>query len=150
MSTFSDTQIDRLATRVRRRLPHPTARQFVKYLVVGGSNTAVDFAVYALIVLLGGWYVAAKIVAACAGMINGYIHNGRWTFRAGRFRVQTLARYGVVALGGLALNLALLVLLVEDLHVHKILGQAIAIPFVAGLTFVANRRWTFRHVLATD
>lgn len=148
MTTTSHSQIDRLVTRVAARLPEPVARQFVKYAVVGGSNTAVDFLVYTTIVLLGGWYVAAKVVAAGAGMLNGYVHNRRWTFRAGAFRLRTLLRYAFVAVAGLALNLGLLVLLVEALHVHKILAQALVLPFVACVTFVANRRWTFRHALA--
>jgi putative flippase GtrA len=137
----------RAAHAARERLPHPTFRQFVKYVLVGGSNTAVDFAVYAALVLSGFPYVGAKVVAASVAMVNGYILNRRWTFRAGAYQLRTLARYVGVALGGLAVNVAVLVLLVEVLGVNKLLAQAIVIPFVALMTFAGNRLWTFGEAL---
>ncbi len=53
-------------------------------------------------------------------------------------------RWGVVQGCGLALNLGLLYLFVDDAGVEKLLGQAFATAIVTVITFLVNRAWTFR------
>lgn len=119
------------------------ARQLATYAAVGVVITLLDFALFVLLVQTGGGYAPAKAASACLGMVAGYALNERLTFQAGR-RVVGLLRYGLVACAGLALNLALLGVLVEGAALAPVPAQAVAIPVVAVATFVANRRWTFR------
>ena len=119
-------------------------RQLSKYAVVGGLNTAIDFALYALLVLGGVWYVAAKVMAWAVATVNGYVLNRRWTFEAGPFCRVGLAKYTAVQASGMAVNVGLLVALVELAGVGQLLAQVIAAPLAALVTFLANRHWTFR------
>jgi putative flippase GtrA len=52
-------------------LEHREVRHATKYGIVGVLNVAIDFALYALLVSLGVWYVAAKGISLTVATING-------------------------------------------------------------------------------
>lgn len=120
---------------------HP--HQFIRFCLVGLSNTALSLVVFVIAVSAGVPYLAASCGAFAAGALNGYTLNRVWTFKAGSFRAQGLVRYVFVQGLGLGLNVALLAALVEGLHVGSIAAQAIVLPVISILTFAVNRRWTF-------
>ena len=122
-------------------MSHP--HQFVRFCIVGLSNTALSLIVFVVAVSAGVPYLAASCGAFAAGAINGYTLNRVWTFKAGSFRAQGLARYVLVQGLGLGLNAALLAALVEGLNLASIPAQALVLPFISVLTFALNRRWTF-------
>jgi putative flippase GtrA len=120
---------------------HP--HQFVRFCIVGLSNTALSLVVFVIAVSVGVPYLAASAGAFAVGALNGYTLNRVWTFKAGSFRAQGLARYVLVQGLGLALNVGLLAALVELLDVASIPAQAMVLPAISILTFALNRRWTF-------
>ena len=65
-------------------------RQAVKYGIVGFSNVAIDFALYAALVAFGVWYPLAKTLSLVIATANGYTFNRLWTFRAGPLRYVVL------------------------------------------------------------
>ena len=130
-------------TTVRDILGHRESRQIVKYAIVGVTNVAIDFVLYAVLVDAGLGYVLAKVLSLAVATANGYTFNRLWTFRAGRHRHSMAARYYAVQCFCLALNLVLLALLIEVADVGEVPAQAIALPFVAGVSFLINRFWTF-------
>ena len=132
---------------LHRARAHHEVRRAVKYGIVGVANVTLDFALYAVLVSVGVWYPLAKTGSLVVATANGYTFNRLWTFRAGAHRNAFLAKYVTVQLSCLALNLTLLVLLVEVGGLHKILAQAVALPLVAGISFSAQRLWTFRGAL---
>ncbi len=109
---------------------------------MGATNTVLSFAVYVALVAAGRPYLAAGAVAFAAGAVNGFVLNGRWTFRA----AGSAPRYVVVQLAGLAATTGLLRLLVEA-GAGRIGGYLVAIPLVTVATFVANRAWAFAQMI---
>src|SRR5207237_7563732 len=93
--------------------PPSLAQQLVRFALVGASNTALSWSLYALGVKLGVPYPLAAAGSFAAGAVNGYTLNRTWTFRAGGFSAARLARYACVQGVALALNVGLLVALVE-------------------------------------
>ena len=127
------------------------ARQFVKFGIVGVSNTLLSFAVYALLLkVLGVWYLGASAIAFAVGAANGFLWNRRWTFREHVGDALTPVRWFVVQGFGLLLNLGLVYVFVEHAGLDKLVGQACATAIVTVLTFFANRAWTFRMHPAAD
>jgi putative flippase GtrA len=124
-------------------VPHPGVRQFGRYAIVGAGNTVLDSLVYAVLIHVGLGYVVAKLIAAAVALLNGFAFNRRWTFREPTARLKRLPRYVVVQAAGTGANLAVLVALVEGLSLNPLIGQLIALPAVAGITFVGNKLWTF-------
>jgi putative flippase GtrA len=128
------------------RLPiAPVLVQFAKFGIVGVANTLLTFAVFTVLVKgFGVWYLAASAIGFLVGTVNSFLLNRRWTFRGHVGDALTPVRWFVVQGCGLALNLALIYLLVDGAGLDKLLGQAFAIGVVTVLTFLANRAWTFR------
>jgi putative flippase GtrA len=144
-----------------RRLPGPARRvsvpvlvQFVKFGIVGVSNTLLTFAVYTLLLkVFGVWYLAASAIGFIVGAVNGFLLNRRWTFRGHVGDAFTPVRWTVVQGCGLLANLGLVYLFVEEVSLDKLIAQACATAIVTVLTFLANRAWTFRmhpHMAAAD
>ena len=114
-----------------------------RFLVVGASNTLLTLAAYAMLLAAGLPYLAALAPAYALGALNGYTLNRAWTFRAGPFRGAGLARYALTQGAGLGLNAALLAVLVRDVGADELLGQALALPIVTAILFLASRHWVF-------
>src|ERR1700751_631367 len=125
----------------------PLLLQFIKFGIVGVSNTLLTFAVYTLLLkVFGVWYLLASAVGFGVGAVNGFLLNRRWTFRGHVGDARTPLRWTVVQGCGLGLNEALLYLWVDGVGLDKLLGQVFATGVVPGVTFLANRAWTFRTV----
>lgn len=111
--------------------------QLVRFGVVGVTNTALTAATYALLRVGGAPALVAAPIGFAAGAANGYVWNGRWTFRARP--PGAVHRYLLVQLGALCATDGLL---------------AGGVPYVGVLgcvtvcSFVACRRWAFRQRVA--
>ncbi len=133
-----------VAAHPRRRDAHVLV-QFVKFGIVGISNTLITLLVYTLLLkVFGVWYIAASAIGFALGATNGFLLNRRWTFRAHVGDALTPVRWGIVQTAGLGINLGLLYLFVHDAGVDKLLAQVAATAVVTVSTFFANRAWTFR------
>ena len=135
----------RAVVRHAERLKGPVFIQFVKFGLVGVSNTALTFIVYTLLLkAFGVWYLGASAIGFAVGATNGFLLNRRWTFREHVGDNLTPVRWAVVQGCGLGINEGLLYLLVHDGRLDKLLAQALATIVVTVSTFFANRAWTFR------
>ena len=129
----------------RWRLDRGTALQFVKFGIVGVSNTLITLLVYTLLVkVFGVWYIASSAIGFAVGAVNGFLLNRRWTFSEHVGDRFTPLRWLIVQGSGLMVNLALVYLFVTAAGLDKLVGQAFATLIVVVLTFLANRAWTFR------
>ena len=127
------------------RLNAPAIVQFVKFGIVGVSNTLLSFAVYTLLLkAFGVWYVAASGIGFTVGAVNGFLLNRRWTFRGHVGDALTPVRWFVVQGCGLGLNLSLVYLFVDGFGMDKLIGQVPATAIVTVVTFLVNRAWTFK------
>lgn len=118
-------------------------RTLPRYVLVGGSNTLISLAVYASLLSLGLGYAAAVAVAYAAGLANGYTLNRRWTFLAGSFSIDSLARYTAIQVSGLLLSVGLTSLFVERFGVPSFPALVLSWPPVIAVTFTATRFWAF-------
>lgn len=129
----------------RRRFELANVIQFVKYGLVGASNTLITLVTYALCVkLLGVPYLVSLPIGYALGGLNSYLLNRHWTFQAGHLsHAHSGTRFAIVQLGAILANEGLLYVLVHDAHVEKIAAQAILTVPVVVITFFINRVWTF-------
>jgi putative flippase GtrA len=128
-----------------RILRMPLVLQFVKFGIVGVSNTVIAFAVYTLLLkVFGVWYVAASGIGFAVGAVNGFLWNRAWTFRGHVGDALTPVRWFVVQTCGLLLDLALVYMFVDGAGLDELLGQAATTVIVTVITFFVNRAWTFK------
>ncbi len=113
--------------------------------MVGTSGYLVNLAVFVVLFKgLGAHHLVAAVGAFCVAWTTNFVFNKHWTFRRhGLSTLQQGARNLAVSLIGLALNLLFLEILVLA-GVPEIPAQAMAIAAVTPVSFLINRRWSFR------
>ena len=132
-------------TPVHNRLRHPVIGQFIKFGLVGVSNTLLTFLVFTVLLkVFDVQYLVASAIGFAVGAVNGFLLNHAWTFRGHSGGSFAALRWFVVQGCGLLVNLGVVYLMVEHVGTDKLVGQAIATVVVVVLTFFANRAWTFR------
>ena len=139
----------------------PGFRQLIKFAIVGISSTAVNFAVLNLmLIVLHLTKYPAVTVAFLVSVVNGYIWNKRWTFKAAQAKaVHTqFTQFLLVNTVGLGLDLLIIKLIsvplerylhFPDQHLTMVvatnLAQLVATGVAVFWNFFANRFWTFKH-----
>jgi putative flippase GtrA len=124
----------------------PVVVQFIKFGLVGVSNTVLTFLVYTLLLkVFGVWYLLASAIGFIVGATNGFLLNRRWTFAEHVGDSLTPVRWAVVQGFGLGVDELLLYVFVHDANLDKLLAQAFATIVVTVSTFFVNRAWTFRE-----
>jgi putative flippase GtrA len=121
-------------------------RRLLRFALVGGSNTLVTVLSYSLLIELGLPYLAAAVIGYAAGILNGYTWNRIWTFETGPFHLPEFSRYVVVQASGLALNLLLLLVLIEGLGMPRGFAEILSVVPIVLVTYSLNRSWTFRQI----
>jgi putative flippase GtrA len=134
------------AWRERRAL-----RQFIKFCIVGGINTVVDFGAYFLLTRQtaffshdGGHYLLAATLTFSLAVVSSFCLNTFWTFRAGGPGWHRRApQFVAVTLVGLFIN-DLVMYLVVTAGGHDMVGKVAAAGLVTFWNFFAQKHWTFR------
>jgi putative flippase GtrA len=121
--------------------------QLFQFGVVGAVGYVVNLAVFTMLtVALNVQHILAAIIAFSVAVSNNFLWNRIWTFResaeGGNAGFQA-TRFFAVSLGGLAVNLGVLALLVDVVGAPEIPSQAIAIAVATPVNFVGNKLWTF-------
>ncbi len=119
--------------------------QLFKFGVVGASGYFVNLTAFALLNELAGvHYLVAAIVAFCIAVSNNFVWNRAWTFRGteGHPGFQA-ARFLIVSVAALGINLAVLALLVDAAGVQALPAQALAVAVAMPCNFIGNKLWTF-------
>jgi dolichol-phosphate mannosyltransferase len=123
----------------------PELPRFARFALVGGAGYLVNLAVYTTLVHAADVvYIAAATVSFGVAVTHNYLLNRSWTFRdaRGAFFGQG-ARFLVVSIGALGVNLFLLQLFVAA-GGTKVFAQAVAIVLALPVNFIGNRLWSFR------
>lgn len=123
--------------------------QFVKFGVVGVSNTLISYVVYIVLVSLNWHYLLASIGGFLVSVINAYYWNDRYVFKAepGEERawwkvfLKTFTSYAGT---GLILNNILLILWVDVVGLHEMLGPVLNLFVTIPLNFLLNKYWAYR------
>lgn len=126
-----------------------TVRQFVKFGIVGATNTAWDFGVYYILTRgMFGFslhFLTANIIAFTVSVINSYLLNRAWTFRSTDTRHHVLfTKFLIVNLITLGLYELLLYALIDRARLFDLIAKLISVGVVMVWNFAANKFWTFR------
>lgn len=119
--------------------------QLAKFGLVGASGYVVNLAVFAVLTdNLGLYHSAAALGAFCVAVSNNFLWNRRWTFGPGEGPAHfQAARFLVVSVASLCLNLAVLQTIVATGAISILAAQAIAVAVAMPFNFLGNRLWTF-------
>ncbi len=120
-------------------------RQFGTFALVGLTGTALHYSLLYLLVEFGG--VGPLVASGCGaliGLLVNYFLNHGLTFKSDQSHYRAFPKFVLIASIGLAINLALMALLVNRLQIYYMLAQVLVTGVVLVWNFLANRFWTFR------
>lgn len=127
-----------------------TLIQFIKFGLVGMSNTALSYIVFYILVKFNIHYQVANIIGFIVGVLNSYFWNNRYVFKTaeGEIRnhfktlLKTFVAYGIT---GLVLQGFLLWLFVEILNMNSLVAQLFGLAITVPLNFIINKFWSFKN-----
>lgn len=125
-------------------------KQFIKFGIVGISNTLISYVVYVVLLRLKMHYIGANIIGFLVSVVNAYYWNNKYVFKEqdGEQRIwwKTLGKTFMSYAGtGLILSNILLVVLVDCLDVSEVIAPIIILLFTVPLNFIMNKYWAFRQ-----
>lgn len=129
--------------------------RFLKFAVVGGIGTVVDFSMLNLMHLAFGLpLVTANTISFCLAVISNFTWNRLWTFPESRQRClwQQLGQFAAVNAVGLVINQAVFLSLNHYVFEPRLgalgynVAKAIAIIIVLFWNFGINRIWTYKGI----
>lgn len=126
-----------------------TLRQFIKFGVVGVSNTLISYVTYVICLAAGMYYLVGSILGFIISVLNSFYWNSRYVFVQKEKDFSSIVRAFVkMALSysftGLILNNILLVVLVEWIHIPEIVAPLVVLLVTIPLNFILNKLWAFR------
>ena len=130
--------------------------QFVKFGIVGLSNTVISYVIYVVSLLLfqrNGWlvsvdYLVAQVIAFILSVLWSFYWNNKYVFKQDedeeRNILQALLKtYISYAFTGLFLNSVLSWIWVEIVHIPKLFAPIINLLISVPLNYVMNKFWAF-------
>ncbi|WP_052339474.1 GtrA family protein [Gorillibacterium massiliense] len=150
--------------------------QFIRFNLVGLVNTAVDFAIFTLLI---SFHVPDKLAQTCsyaAGTLNSFLLNKYWTFRhkktgeqeipAPISNYQTSAprsgfarpsrsswlqalRFAILNAANLGLSVLLLGLFTSRMGLSSLAAKAVVTVFTMLVNFAGSKLWVFRQTKST-
>lgn len=129
--------------------------QRVAFIVVGGINTVVAFAIFIVCSETAGHLVDHRFgkiagslvtlgITHVLSVLSAFVMHRRFVFRVRGHVLRDLVRFWSVYLGVWATNLVTLPVLV-GLGLHRIPAQAIFVASTTLLTYFAHRHFSFRR-----
>ncbi len=130
--------------------------QFIKFGIVGVSNTIVNYVIYCAVLLgLSGFrffaktdYIFAQIIAFVLSVLWSFYWNNKYVFRERENRVWWKAlfkTYASYAFTGLFLNVILSFVWVEILGISKLISPIINLLVSVPVNFLMNKFWAFKN-----
>lgn len=117
--------------------------KFTSFALVGVLGTAAHYLVLYLLVETQGYNpVLASACGAFAGLLVNYVLNFKLTFNSTQAHTRTFPKFALIALCGMAFNVALMAVLTP--HFYYLYAQVLTTLLVLHWNFFANTLWTFK------
>lgn len=123
--------------------------QFIKFGIVGFSNTVISYLVYALLTYYGIPYVAANIIGFIVSVLNSFFWNSKFVFKKDEGENRnvwwTLCKTFISYAGtGLILSNILLVFFIEKIGISKYIAPIFGLIITIPINFLVNKFWSFK------
>ena len=119
--------------------------QFVKFCLVGVSNTAISLGVYYIFLMIDpDFYIIGNAAGFVISVLNSYFWNSKFVFdkkdEKGKTIVKTFVAYGT----NLLLGTILLYLFVDILNISEYLAPLLNLIITVPLNYVLNKKWVMK------
>ena len=121
--------------------------QFLKFCLVGLSNTIITYGFYYALTFLGFPYVVANTIGFFIGMVNAFYWNNKFVFKIQEKRnifITFIKMILVYSSTGIILSNILLYVFIEKIQLSKYIAPAIILTITIPLNFILNKFWCFK------
>lgn len=135
-----------------------TFQQFVKFGIVGLSNTLISYLIYFIVLLAeraiyifkNSDYIIAQIVAFLLSVLWSFFWNNKYVFQAKENEERQILSalfktYISYSFTGIFLNSILLVIWVKGLGISEFIAPIINLLISVPVNFLLNKFWAFRQ-----
>lgn len=134
----------------RRTLYAIIADQRVRFLLVGGINTGLGYALFVVLDLfifhkIPFGYLGSLIGSSAVAIVIAFILYRRFVFKVTGRVWSDFAKFVTVYLLAIGINFFSLPLLVELLGLNSLVAQALIIVVTTMISFLGHRRFSFRR-----
>lgn len=123
-----------------------TILQFVKFCIVGVSNTLISYVIYSILVLINIYYILASIIAFIVGITNSFYWNDKFVFATNKNKffvyLKTVLSYSFT---GIIVHNIFLILLIEKFSINKYIAPLFILIITIPLNFILNKFWAFNE-----
>ncbi|WP_438299327.1 GtrA family protein [Pseudomonas sp. NMS19W] len=112
-------------------------RRWIQFLIGGGLNTGLTYCLY---LMLSYWidYQVAYAIAYATGIVFAYVFNSKVVFKVQQSWIG-MAIYPSIYLVQYLLGALILNLLVEHLHLHKVIAPILVILLLLPCSYLLNK-----------
>lgn len=120
-------------------------KQFLKFGIVGVSNTLISLIIYYTLVYFKCNYIIANAIGFIISVLNAYYWNKHYVFKnKNQSKLKEIIKvyfsYGIT----FVLSTVLLYEMVDVLHVSKYIAPIINLCITVPLNFILNKLWAFK------
>lgn len=119
--------------------------QFIKFGIVGASNTVISLVIYYVLIYFTVNYIVANTLGFIVSVLNAFYWNNKYVFKKTKSNnfnalIKSFVCYGSTFL----LSTVLLIIMVKYLKISEIIAPIINLIITIPLNFMLNKFWTFK------
>ena len=119
--------------------------QFVKFCLVGVSNTLISLAVYYVFVIIDArLYIIGNAVGFVVSVLNAYFWNSKFVFDKKDEKVKTVVKTFIAYGTNLIIGTALLYLFVDVCGLSEFIAPLLNLIVTIPLNYVLNKFWVMK------
>lgn len=119
-------------------------KQFLKFGIIGVSNTIISLSIYYLLLNFGINYILANIVGFIISVLNAFFWNNKYVFKNSLNKknkvLKTYISYGIT----FVLSNLLLFIFVNFLGISKIIVPIMNLVIITPINFILSKYWAFK------
>ena len=115
----------------------------VRFLFVGGLNTAVGYGLYALFIFFGWHYVIAQTLSTVIGVAHSYLWNKYFTFGKTARSFKEALRFVSVYVVSYLISLLLQYLMIDKAGISAYIAGLISLLFTTVISYVGHNFYSF-------
>lgn len=118
--------------------------RFIKFLAVGGSATAIQYAIFLLLIHQQQTPIVATSIGYIISSIFNYLLNYYATFASTAKHQIAIIKFSTVAALGLIIN-GTIVYGLTKIHIHYLIAQIAATLAVLLFNYFMHKYWTYKN-----
>lgn len=123
--------------------------QFIKFGIVGLSNTFISYFSYLIFYKLGCHYLIASVLSFVVSVTNSFYWNNKYVFKEDSEEERSLIKtyiktFVAYSSTGLVLSNVLLFIWVQIFRISEVIAPLINLVVTIPVNFIINKYWAFR------